>query len=96
MSDVRWIEWPPPSGFDLFGSLFGSPWAWQLVGLGALAAVVVMLVFYGLFLRGQAFERRVQEEVEKRGAGLQPGKRACPSPEVHHDQRLKEPRGDAP
>lgn len=94
---MRWIEWPPADGFDLFGSLFntGGP-AWILVGSGALAAVVVMLVFYGLFLRGQAFERRVQEEVKKRGAGVQPGKCACPSPEAHHDQRLEEPRGDAP
>lgn len=97
---MSWIEWPPASGFDLLGSLFNSWWAWQLVGLGAVAAVLVMLVLYGLFAlgrdRGQAFERLVMQEVQERGAGQQPGKHACPSPEAHDTEQLQDARGDVP
>ncbi|WP_127362809.1 hypothetical protein [Brevibacterium aurantiacum] len=97
-----WVFDPGTSspGFDLLGSLFNSWWAWQLVGLGAFAAVLMILVIYGLFVlgrdRGQTFERRVMQEVQEREAGHQPGKHACPSPVVHHAEQLQDARGDVP
>lgn len=68
---MRWIEWPPARGFDVFGSLFntGGP-GWILFGLGVLATVVLLAIIVAIIVvardRGRAFQRQVDAEIQRR------------------------------
>lgn len=86
------------SGHQLLMTLFNSPWAWDCVIVGFIAGATVIGALWSMFALGsrRGGARRRMQVSQERGAGLQPGKHACPSPEVHHSEQFQAARGDAP
>lgn len=67
---MRWVEWPPATGFDVLGSLFNSGPAWVLFGLGVVAALFIVGAVWSIFQigrnRGREFQRELNAEIERR------------------------------